>query len=54
MRDVLPLAEGIRCPEAGSSETAKELERENSKLKPMVAELSLENQVLKDVAEGNV
>jgi len=32
----------------------KELERENAKLKRVVAELSLENQVLKDVAEGNV
>ena len=31
----------------------KELERENVKLKRLVAELSLEKQVLKDVAEGN-
>ena len=31
----------------------KELERENGKLKRVVAELSLEKQVLKDVAEGN-
>ena len=31
----------------------KELERENGKLKRLVAELSLEKQVLKDVAEGN-
>jgi putative transposase len=31
----------------------KEPERENSKLKPLVAELSLEKQVLKDVTEGN-
>jgi transposase len=31
----------------------RELERENSKLKRLVAELSLEKQVLKDVAEGN-
>src|ERR1039457_7047458 len=31
----------------------KELERENAKLKRVVAELSLEKQVLKDVAEGN-
>jgi transposase-like protein len=31
----------------------KELEKENSKLKRLVAELSLEKQVLKDVAEGN-
>ena len=31
----------------------KELERENGRLKRLVAELSLEKQVLKDVAEGN-
>jgi putative transposase len=31
----------------------KELEKENSRLKRLVAELSLEKQVLKDVAEGN-
>jgi putative transposase len=31
----------------------RELEKENSKLKRLVAELSLEKQILKDVAEGN-
>ncbi len=31
----------------------KELEKENSKLRRLVAELSLEKQVLKDIAEGN-
>jgi putative transposase len=31
----------------------KELEKENVKLKRVVAELSLEKQVLKDIAEGN-
>lgn len=31
----------------------KELERENAKLKLLVAELSLEKQILKDVASGN-
>ena len=31
----------------------KDLERENSKRKRLVAELSLEKQILKDVAEGN-
>jgi len=31
----------------------KELQRENGKLKRLVAELSLEKQVLKDIAEGN-
>jgi hypothetical protein len=31
----------------------KELEKENTKLKRLVAELSLDKQVLKDIAEGN-
>jgi putative transposase len=31
----------------------KELERENTRLKRVVAELSLEKQILKDVASGN-
>ena len=31
----------------------KDLERENAKLKRLVAELSLEKQILKDVASGN-
>jgi len=31
----------------------KQLEKENGRLKRLVAELSLEKQVLKDVAEGN-
>jgi len=31
----------------------KELEKENAKLRRVVAELSLEKQVLKDIAEGN-
>jgi hypothetical protein len=31
----------------------KELERENARLKRLVAEVSLEKQILKDVAEGN-
>lgn len=31
----------------------KELEKENSKLKRLVAELALDKQILKDIAEGN-
>jgi transposase-like protein len=34
------------------AERLKELEKENAKLKRVVAELSLEKQVLKDIAEG--
>ena len=32
----------------------KELERENNRLRRLVADLSLEKQVLKDVAQGNL
>ena len=32
----------------------KDLEKENSRLKRLVADLSLEKQVLKDIAEGNL
>jgi len=31
----------------------KDLERENARLKKLVADLSLEKAILKDVAEGN-
>lgn len=31
----------------------RELEKENSRLKKLVADLSLDNAILKDVAEGN-
>ena len=31
----------------------KELEKENGKLRRLVAELSLDKQILKDIAEGN-
>jgi putative transposase len=41
---------GLRLDQA---KRLKELEKENSKLKQLVAELSLEKQVLKDIAEGN-
>ena len=32
----------------------KELEKENARLKRLVAELSIEKQVLRDVAQGNL
>jgi len=41
---------GLRLDQA---KRLKELVKENSKLKRLVAELSLEKQILKDVAEGN-
>ena len=41
---------GLRLNQA---KRLKELEKENSKQKRLVAELSLEKQILKDVAEGS-
>ena len=51
--DLLPLEEGIRRAELSQAKRLKELEKENVKLKRSVAELSLEKQILKDVAEEN-
>lgn len=41
-------------PKQDQAKRLKELEKENAKLKRLVAELSLEKQILKDVAEGNL
>ena len=38
---------------AEQAKRMKELEKENERLKRLVAELSLEKQVLRDVAQGN-
>src|SRR6478752_7640010 len=40
--------------EIDQAKRMKDLERENVRLKRLVAELSLEKQVLKDVASGNL
>jgi len=40
--------------EIEQAKRVKELERENARLKRLVADLSLEKQILKDVAEGNL
>jgi len=39
--------------EIDQAKRMKELERENARLKRLVADLSLEKQVLKDIASGN-
>ncbi len=41
---------GMKAEEA---KRLKELEQENTRLKKLVADLSLDNQILKEVAEGN-
>jgi len=42
---------GIRINQA---KRLKELEKENTRLKRLVADISLDNAILKDVAEGNL
>ncbi|MDA0372479.1 MAG: transposase [Planctomycetota bacterium] len=37
----------------GEMKHPKELERENARLKRLVADLALDNRMLKDLAEGN-
>ena len=39
--------------EEGAPKRLKELEKENLRLKRLVADLSLDNQILKEVMEGN-
>ncbi len=51
--DLLPLRKEFGGLKLDQAKRLKELERENAKLKRLVAELSLEKQILKDVAEGN-
>ena len=46
-------AEGIWRPEGGAGQRAEGVGEGNTRLKRLVAELSLEKQVFKDVAEGN-
>lgn len=40
--------------EIGQAKRFKELERENARLKRLIADLSLEKQILKDIAEENL
>ena len=44
---------GLKAEDAKRLKRLKELERENAKLKRVVAEQLLENQALKEIARGN-
>ena len=47
------MAQGVGGLKANQAKRMKDLERENARLKKLVADLSLEKAILKDVAEGN-
>ena len=51
--DLLPLEEPLRGHEDRELRRLKELEAENLRLKKLVADLSLDNAMLKELAEGN-
>ena len=52
--DLLPLAKGVWGLKVDQAKRLKELEQENRKLKHLVAELSLDKQILQDIARGNL
>ena len=47
------MAKEFGGPKSGQAKLLKELEKENSRLKRLIGELSLEKQGLRDVAQGN-
>ena len=51
--NVLPLAAGVRGLRVDQAKRLQELERENSRLKRLVADQALANAMLRDVAAGN-
>jgi putative transposase len=52
--ELLSLAKEYGGLELDQAKRMKDLERENVRLKRLVADLSLEKQILKDVASGNL
>jgi cell division protein FtsB len=51
--NLLSLAERVRGLKIDQEKRLKELERENSRLKRAVADLTLDKLILKEAAEGN-
>jgi len=47
--DLLPLAEGIQGMDITQARKLKEMEKENTQLKKLVADLPLDNAILKEV-----
>jgi len=54
IKHILPLEERIRgYMQVNQAKRLKELEKENSRLKRAVADLTLDNLILKESSEGN-
>ena len=53
MQTFLPLAERVRRPENGPGQTTEGTRERERQTERLVAELSLDKQILKDIAEGN-
>ena len=51
--NVLSLAKGVRWYEADQAKRLRELEKENAQLKKLVADLSLDKQMLQEITQGN-
>jgi len=47
------LAQGVRSIRSDQAKPLKELERENTRLKKLVAEAELDKAILRDAASGN-
>jgi putative transposase len=47
------VVEAVRQIEVDQAKRLKQIEAENSRLKRAIAELTLDNQILKEAAEGN-
>jgi len=47
------MEEGIRGMQVDQARRFKEIEQENLRLKKLIAELSLDNAILKETARGN-
>jgi hypothetical protein len=51
--DLSPLAQPVRRLKADDAERLKDLERENTTLKRLLADAELEKAALKEIAKGN-
>ena len=51
--DVLPLAQGVRRHSDGPGQANEDLEKENGRLKRLLADAELDKAILREAASGN-